>query len=329
MATVSHPLTVHAAEDARPDGTNGMDVICLTEQPAIVEGASVGLRVWVSTPDGQPIAQPITFQWQVTEGRIQGTGAEVRWDLTAVTLEPSERHKKVVATVTATAPNLGDAQCPVEVFIGNKVIPSPTRGPRISARQFLLPKDKEKLDYGLYSYLLFSAPPQHEGEKARYLRVLGSCLSVMRDVDEMLKRHQPSRELNATYIPMTKIPTSGKSDAEWAEHTLAVYDYAAAQILLSKLDTTYQRGPYLISVLTPLSLSDSPVPLHLLQDFTGVVPDHASNWVKHFTYLAAQQRSWEDQSLRRVTLTMRNLIAVAGIVTPEVAGALKTMIQIR
>ena len=306
-----------------------MDVICLTDQPAIVQGESVGLRVWVSTSNGQPIAQPITFEWQVTEGRIQGTGADVRWDLTAVTIEPSEPHKKVVATVTATAPRLGEAQCPVEVFIGKKNVPSQTRGARISARRFLLPNKTEQPEYGLYSYLLFSAPPQHEEENARYLRVLGACLSVMRDIDEILKRHQPPRELNATYIPVTKVPTSGKSDAEWAEHVLAVYDYATAQILLSKLDTTYQRGPYLISVLKPLSKADSPAPVHLFQDFTGVVPDQASNWVKHFMYLAAQQRGWTDQSLRRVNLTMRNLIAVASIVTPEVAGALKTMIQIR
>ena len=36
-------------------------------------------------------------------------------------------------------------------------------------------------------------------------------------------------------------------------------------------------GPYLISELKPLSKSNSPVPVHLFQDFTGVVPDHVSN----------------------------------------------------
>ena len=330
MATLSHSLAVHAAEDVRPESTNGIDLICLTEQPAIIEGKSVGLRVWASTPDGQPIAQPTTFEWQVTEGRIQDTGADVRWDMAEVTIEPSERHKKVFATVTASAPSVGNAYCRVEVIIGKE--PFRTRGPRISARQFLMPKTREQPGYGLYSYLLFSAPPQHAEEKARYLKVLAACLSVMRDIDEFLSRHQPARELNATYIPVTKEPKLGISDSEWAENVLAVYDYAAAQILLSKLDTTYQRGPYLISVLKPLkpiSTSDSLVPVHLFQDFTGVVPDHASNWVKHFTYLAAQQRSWEDQSLRRVHLTMRNLIAVAGIVTPEVASGLNTILQIR
>ena len=325
FATLSYSSAVYAAENVRPDGINGLELICLTEQPAIVEGKGVGLRVWGSTPDGQPIAQPITFEWQVTEGRIQGTGADVRWDLTAVTFKPTEQPKKIVATVHATVPSLGSARCQVEIFIGIK-----SRGGLLSARQFLLPNKTEKLNYGLYSYLLFSAPPQNEEEKARYLRVLGSCLSIIQDIDDFLERQQPPGELNATYIPVTKVPKPGNSSAEWAENTLAAYDYAAAQILLSKLDATYQRGPYLISVLKkPLSKSGSPVPVHLLQDFTGVVPDHASDWVKQFTYLAAQQRSWTDQSLRRFGLSIRNLLAVAGKVSPEVARGLNTMIQIR
>ena len=82
-------------------------------------------------------------------------------------------------------------------------------------------------------------------------------------------------------------------------------------------------------MLKPLSKAGNPVPVHLLQDFSGVVPDQASDWVKQFRYLTAQQRSWTDQSLRRFTLTMRNLIAVAGIVTPDVVVALKTFIQTR
>lgn len=325
IATLSYTSAVHAAEDVRPDYTHGLELICLTEQPAVVEGDSVELRAWGSTPDGQPIAQPITFEWQVAEGRIQGTGANARWDLTEVSIKPTEQPKKIVAIVNATVPSLGTARCQVEVFVGIK-----SRGGLISARQFVPPNKAERLNYGLYSYLLFSAPPQNEEEKARYLRVLGSCLSIMQDIDDFLERQQPPGELNATYIPVKKVPKPGKSSAEWAENTLAVYDYAAAQMLMNKLDATYQRGPYLISVLKePLSRAGNPVPVHLLQDFTGVVPDQASAWVKQFMYLAAQQRSWQDQSLRQFHLKMRNLLAVAGIVTPELVTSVKTLVQVR
>ena len=81
---------------------------------------------------------------------------------------------------------------------------------------------------------------------------------------------------------------------------LRAYDYTAAQILLNKLDKTYQRGPYLISVLKPLSETSSPV--HLFQDLTGVVPDLAWNWIEFFTYRAAQERSWKEESLSRLGL---------------------------
>ena len=77
---------------------------------------------------------------------------------------------------------------------------------------------------------------------------------------------------------------------------LAAYDYAAAQILLSRVRQAYQQGPYLLSVLTPLS--DAGTPAHLWEDLTGVVPELAWNWVRFFTYLAAQERSWSEDSPR-------------------------------
>ena len=221
----------------------------------------------------------------------------------------------------------------VEVFIGKIEITAPgppnIRGGLIQARRFLLPNEREEPGYGLYNYLLFSTPPQNEEEQARYVKAVESCLLVMQDIDEYLKRHRRPSELNATHLPVTKVPKFSQSPAEWAQHVLAVYDYASAQALLNKLDKTYQRGPYLISVLKHLSEHSTAMPVYLVQDLAGVVPDLASNWVRLFNYLTAQQRGWTDQSLRRFGFTMRNLIAVAGKVTPEVATALRTMIQFK
>ncbi|NOU10211.1 MAG: hypothetical protein HOO98_09370 [Nitrospira sp.] len=327
LVTLGYSFTVYAAENVEPDGTNRLELICLAEQPTIVQGQRVELRVWATASDGQPIVPSVIFQWQAEEGHIQNGEGDAEWDLNGVTFETNKWYKKVVATVTATSPSFGNAQCSVEVLIGKEAFRM--RGPLISSRQFLMPTVKEKTGYGLYSYLVFSTPPQHDEEKTRYLKVLEACLSMMRDIEEFRNR-QPAAELNATYIPLRKSPMPSTSDSEWAEHVLDAYDYAAAQILLNKLGATYQQGPYLISVQKqPLSTSKKPPPLYLFQDFTGVVPDHASNWVKHFIYLAAQQRSWEDQSLRQAHLKMRNLLAVAGIVTPDVVSALKALIQIR
>ena len=334
---VSHSLAVHAAEYARPGGTNEMDVICLTEQPAIVEGERVRLQAWASTGDGQPIAQPITFEWLVTEGRIQGTGTDVRWDLSAVTIEPNQPHKKVVATAKAIAPSLADTRCLLEVFIGKKEAMEPglpsdprdTRGGLISARRFLLPNETEEVGYGLYSYLLFSMRPQNEEQKTRYLKALESCLLRMESIDGFLKKHRRRSSLNATHLPVTKVPKFSASSAEWAQNALQVYDYTTAQDLLNKLDKAYERGPYLISVLKPLSGTDVSTSVHLSQDLAGVVPDLASDWVKNFMYFASQEQGWTEQSLRRFGFKVHNLIAVASKVAPDVASAIKPMIQIR
>jgi hypothetical protein len=107
---------------------------------------------------------------------------------------------------------------------------------------------------------------------------------------------------------------------------LAVYDYATAQILLRRVQRAHQEGPYLLSVLTPLS---EPGPAHLWENLTGVVPELAWDWIKFFTYLAAQQRSWTDESFQRFGLKLRNLIAVGGKVTPNAMKALQTAIEFK
>ena len=331
-AALSQPLVVSAADDAVKDAAKAMEVLCLTEQPAIIMGESARLRAWASTADGKPIKQPIKFEWQVPEGFIQGKGADVRWDLSAVKIELNESHKKLVATVKATAPSLGEVRCPVEVFIGKREVAKPEPGSSddrsglISARLYLQPGETEESGYGLYSYLLFSAPPKNKEEETRYLKTIES-LVTLGDIEEFLKRHVRPSQLNATFIPVTKVPEPGKSHAESAVKVLSAYDYTAAQILLNKLDKIYQRGPYLISVLKPLSGTAAPV--HLFQDLTGVVPDLAWNWIEFFTYRAAQERSWKEESLKRFGLTMRNLIAVGGKVTPDVLSGLEKMIQFK
>ena len=317
-------------------GNTAMEVLCLTDRPAIDQGSSTRLQAWVATRDGQPIAQPIALEWQVTAGVVQGTGPDVQWNLSGVTIVSGQLHKKVTATVKAMAAGLSGSSCTVDVFIGKKEDtgadgpPSDRRGGLRSARRYLLPDQKEEMGFGLYSYLLFPKPPQTEEEKVRYLKTLESCLLVMQSVEDHIQRHRRPSELNATHIPVTEIPKPSQVSTEWAANALAVYDYTTAQELLDKLDKAYQRGPYLISVLNqPLSDMATPVQVHILQDFTGKVPILVSNVVDLFTYRAAQQRTWSEESLRSFALNVRNLIAVAGKVTPDVASAVIKLIQLK
>ena len=329
---LAQPPYVGAADQAGKNSTNTIEVICLTENPAIVEGEGAILKAWASTPDGQPISRPVIFQWQVTEGRIETQAAEVRWDLSTVRVEPKEGRKKLVAIVNATEPSRGEVRCAVEVFIGKREAVIPDRGAirgesLFSAKRYLLPGESPEPGYGLYSYLLFTAPPRDKEETTRYLKTIEAYLVVLQDVDEYLRRHVRPSWLNATYIPLKKAPDPGKSNTEWAANVLAAYDYTAAQILLGMLDKSYQKGPYLVSALKPLSEADTPT--YLFEDFTGVVPELAWDRIRLFTYLAAQERSWSEESFQRFGFKLRNLIAVGGRVAPDTLKGLQRLIELK
>lgn len=329
VALLVHSVPASAADNPSKDAASGLELICLTEQPAIVEGEKATLKAWVSTFDGRPVTTPMKFEWGVDAGRIEVQAATTQWDLSTVKV-PHHAPRKMIATVKATQSGGRELRCVVEIFIGNKDATTPDRGTLrgenlLSARRYLLPGDVEAPGYGLYSYLLFSAPPKDGEERARYLKTIEAYLLVLQDVDEYLRRHVRRRSLNATYIPLKKLPIPGKSNAEWAANVLAAYDYAAAQLLLNRVQKGNQKGPYMLSVLKPLS--EPGAPAHLWEDLTGVVPERAWDWVCFFTYLAAQERSWTEESLQRFGLKLRNLIAIGGNVIPDVMKGLKEVIQ--
>lgn len=235
-------------------------------------------------------------------------------------------------TATVKAMTAGYSSCTVEVFIGKKEPTggedptTGTRGGLIHTRRYLLPNQEEKPNYGLYSYLLLSAEPQGEKETVRSLKTLEACLRVMRQLSNLGRYVRPS-QLNATHIPVTELPKGREDDPDFAKRVLAVYDFDRAKVLLNKFEKPYDRGPYLISVKSPLTQTPEPVPLHILQDFTDVVPKLAARGVRDFEYLAAQERTWSEQSMRKFPSKLRNYLAIASEVTPEVVVSLKSMIH--
>lgn len=318
LGGILHASLAHAA---------GAELLCLTEQPAIVAGESATLRVWASTASGAPVSG-LRYQWTVSAGRIEEQDGTTRWNLSAVTVPPGQA-RKAQATVTAAAPGGQTLTCSVEVYIGAQGPKILTRGVNlISAKHYLLPSATEAPGYGLYSYLLFSAPPHNAEQKARYLKTIEACVLMLRDVDDYLSRHVRPRDLNVTYIPVNYVPQHGSTDEQWAQNVLAAYDYARAQILLNQVDRSHEDGPYLVSELAPLSQpSQSGGSPHLWEDLSGVVPELAWDWMKYFTYLAAQQRSWSQVTLQQFGLNLRNLIAVGGKVAPTTAAALGQLIR--
>jgi hypothetical protein len=268
----------------------------------------------------------------VKEGHITTEAALARWDLSGVKVEPREGRKKLMATVRATAPGWGEAHCALEVFIGKQEAVIPDRGTirgekLVSTRRYLLPGESEEPGYGLYSYLLLSNAPMDHEEKDRYVKTVEAYLLLLQDLDEYLGRHVRPSRLNATYIPLKKRPEPGHSNAEWAANVLAVYDYTAAELLLSQLEKSYLKGPYLVSALKPLSEMNTP--LDLFEDFTGVVPALVAERVRFFKFLAAQERSWSEASLERLAHTLHNLVAVGGKVAPDTLQGLARIIRFK
>lgn len=205
--------------------------------------------------------------------------------------------------------------------------PGETRG-LLSGRAFLLPDGQEPEGYGLYSYLLFEAPPKDQTERARYLKALEAYLRVFPLMTE-LERHKRRSELNITLIPVKR--TTELSDdldepkraAQAATQILAAYDYARAQVLLDGLGKDAMgSGPYLIS-----RMADAPLAT-LFLDMSHVAPHLVGEWTRIFYWLAAQERSWSEVALQKLALNTRNAIAIAAKNTPEVIGALQDWIRV-
>jgi len=180
----------------------------------------------------------------------------------------------------------------------------------LTGRAFLLPDQKEPLDYGLYSLLLFDAPPKDLAERALHLKALEAYLLVLPPMTE-LERHRLRSQLNITLVPVTReitLPSDlmapGQA-ARTAEQVLAAYDYSRAKVLLDDLDRETRRsGPYLVS-------TDETLRQRLFIDMSHVVPDLAWEWTRTFCWLAAQERSWSDEALKKLELNTRNAFALA------------------
>jgi hypothetical protein len=156
VALLVYQAPVNAADDPSKDAATGVELICLTEQPAIVEGESTTLKAWASTFDGRPITTPIKFEWEVNAGRVEAQAAAARWDLSTEKVSP-QLVREVIATVKATQPNRSELRCEVKVFIGKKEATTPDRGTirgeeLISAKRYLLPKEASNNNLNIYAW---------------------------------------------------------------------------------------------------------------------------------------------------------------------------------
>lgn len=293
-------------------------LVCSPDTPILIGAeTSVALKVWSIADAGE---KGLTSRWTALQGHIGRHDGEVRWDLNG--LKPGTY--QVTVTVDDSLGNT--PSCSIQVIVpkslsGSTVVEYDAlrAGPKyLITRTFLLPNKLEEPGYGLYSYLLFSTPPDPADATMfeRYVKILEVYLRLLEPLSRFEHEIQPS-QLNVTHVPVKAVSadawvelaslTSQEDTRKWAEWLVEHYDYARGQIMLHRAGLTNREGPYLLSSLNPLGRHPVARPF-LIQDLSGIPPEQAGDWLKEFINQTAQERFWEPRALSQLTLKMKAIV---------------------
>jgi hypothetical protein len=174
----------------------------------------------------------------------------------------------------------------------------------------LVGQEAEMQGYGLYSYLLFGSQPSDDEARERCVAALISISSL--PSTRKMRRSFSREALNITYVPLTKSVdiTSHPTDRKTALIMLNAYNYPRGRSLIDKIDPTLRSGPYIISVLKPLTLTAGVPDKFLFQDLSSVTPRVVSSWVTIFQSEVAKEEFWEPENGRRFASELRSVIDV-------------------
>ena len=307
------------------DAARNLTVTCVADRPVAHPGEKISVTLWINGALGRAV---VDIKWRASVGKIAGNSTAT-W-----TLPTDDAKVSIEAPATARASvrdeTLETGECRLQVYFVHRVVRrGETAQPLLSGRTFLLSGKKEPEGYGLYSYILFGTPPRDDNERERYLKGLEAYLQVMQPIEE-LERYRDPHQLNITLVPLKAAIDLNRSFVkpdqarELAEKLLEIYDYSRAQVLLSDfgLNAT-TSGPVLVSkrLLTKASQADRTV-----FDMSRVESTLVWQWTKAFCNIATQEISWTEATLRRFALNVRNVIAVAANITPQVKGELDDLL---
>lgn len=309
---------------------SSLNVICTPDKSLVISGETMVIKAWTTSSN----KESIRYAWSATDGTIEGTGPEARWDFAGVW--PGT----YTATVQVNDPSGEAMECSVQVIVRSPALVRGTRenGKSLkTGRAFLLPKQQEGKNYGLYSYLLLTSMPD-ETTRERYLKAIIEYLRFT-DVALFEEAGVDRKGLNITYLPVDTSPsedflkTLSKKDlkekdlAPIAEWMLQHYDYVRARLLLDNLPGNHWKGPYIVSFLKPFDWKSDVAPPYLYQDQSWVPPDLVSEWMNIFLNQAAKERFWEESTGEQLVLNLRTIIGVAAEGVPDVQSSLAGWIK--
>jgi hypothetical protein len=303
---------IDAAQMKQPENGSRVEpaLSCSPERPTVWPRERIHASVWI-----RETGRPVAYTWSVTGGQVIGQGSDITWDFAGV------RPGAYTASVKVTGAGDTPSNCSLQVIVLER---GEGRGvPHLTGRSLLVGDMKETEGYGLYSYLLFSNPPD-QSSRDRYKRAVEAYVSLMPDVLSLEKYLKPG-ELNITYIPVDADAPKSIS-ADWIlEH----YNYARALVLMKAVPGSRKDGPYLISSLAPLTGKERFTEQYLFQDMSSVPPNLVSVWVKQFLNQASQEHFWEPRSGTLLALRLRTAIGILAVGLPDVQNALNGWISWR
>jgi hypothetical protein len=290
---------------AQEGASGGQPVVaCRPDDLAVPYGGTTRLRVYADT------APPPRFAWTAAAGTVAGGDSAAVWNLAGVAPGVYEATARAVGADSARF-----APCTARVaVVPARVDGGPVRGSAVSGGGQLVGAAREGEGYGLYSYLLFRAPPS-AATRERHVAVVAEYLRQMPEV-AALQAYRPPAELNVTYVPLLR-----RLREPTADSVLAAYNHPRALVLLHAVPGATGDGPYLVSSRVPLEARAPAEPL-LVQDLSAVPPRLAGLWVGEFVNQAAQERFWEPQALGRMALRLRTTLSVVGAGLGDVRRAL-------
>lgn len=293
---------------------------CSTDKLTAYEGEKVKINTWLLVPENRDI----TYRWKVDTGKIIGKGDSVIW-----ALEDTQPDVYVASVYVNGFSQF--LECSVSVIVK----PS-ARGSKGSDNDFqresgwglLLAGEHEKPGYGLYSYLLFAAPPD-DSNREKYRKVIESYLFTLPEIKELEKQllelGDTRLDLNITYLLLKQQPKNKNMlTVDWI---LKHYHYARARALLKTLHGNHRNGPYVISSLTPFFSDGRLSKNHLIQNMTHVPSHIISLWAREYFSQAAQERFWELDGIKRFALKLRQTVAVLAIALPPIKDAVNEWIS--
>jgi hypothetical protein len=304
MITLCRVAALLFATLASPAVADPLHAVCSLERPLIGYGESTAVTVLIDRPAGTPLQ----ITWDADGGVLsKGAGsASMVW-------APASQVPAVFSIQAHVVASGETASCTARIAVTDRL----TRGSDktvVSTRSLLAPDGREASGYGLYSYILFTAP-QTAQDRSFVESLLKSYLSFLPTLEALEAQYPntyPRSQLNISYVPIAhSLPDDFDQRDDQVVWIRNHYDYDRALAFLTRLrrlagaDVAMLGGTvWIVSCLQPLSGEQDPRPV-LPQNLTAVPARLIPVVVRYFAQQTTQPRDYNPYAIVKLRLDLR------------------------